>query len=511
MLNRIKKSFNFVSQRIQKSILIKYLFVTVSIILVSFLILGTVLIVFVSDRWQEEKQSLLATNASNTAMIAGNQAVLTRIENGTNQPDYECTFDTSLAFYFYTNAKSINADIFMVDLKGNTEICSEIADSQTPICRHSVKTVPQSAINAVLSSKSGDYRTTGTLGDMYPDANYIVGVPVTVTDSTGNNIIVAVVFAVTSADMVSAFANDIIKVLIITIIIAFIIDLAVIYFMTYRLIHPLRQISTAAKAFGDGDFSIRVPVTSSDETGLLAISFNNMATSIAASENMYRSFVANVSHELKTPMTTIAGFIDGILDGTIPPEMQEKYLKIVSEEIRRLSRIIHSMLVLSKIDSGEIPLRPVRFELTGTIVNSLLVFEQQIEKKDLSILGMENMESVYVNGDPDLIHQVVYNLLENAVKFTNEGGYIEVSIRREDHKEYVKIKNSGSGIAKEELIHIFERFYKTDKSRSQDKSGVGLGLYIVKTIIQLHGGNITVDSVEGEYTEFEFYLPDSSK
>lgn len=506
IFNRIKKSYDFFSQHIRRSILIKYITVTAVLLIISFLILGTVITTFVTDRWQEEKQSLLAVNASNTAKIAENLAILTHYDSG----EYLCTFNQTLPFYFYTNAKSINADIFMVDLKGNMEICSEVPDNNT-VCKHSMQTVPQSDIEQVISSESGTYRTMGNLGGIYSEKNYIVGVPVVVDEQPGKPVTVAVVFAVSSADVVSEFINDIIKVLVITIIIAFIIDFILVYYLTYRMIHPLSQITTAAKAFGEGDFSIRVPVTTDDETGMLAESFNTMATSIAASENMYRSFVANVSHELKTPMTSISGFVDGILDGTIPPEMHNKYLKIVSEETRRLSRIIHSMLVLSKIDGGEIPLHPVRFELTNTIVNCLLVFEQQIEKKRISILGTENMETVYVNGDPDLIHQVVYNILENAVKFTNEDGYIEISIRREDNKEYVKIKNSGHGIAKEELIHIFERFYKTDKSRSQDKSGVGLGLYIVKTIVMLHGGNIRVDSVLDDYTEFEFYLPDSLK
>ena len=216
-----------------------------------------------------------------------------------------------------------------------------------------------------------------------------------------------------------------------------------------------------------------------------------MAESLSSSENIRRSFVANVSHELKTPMTTIAGFIDGILDGTIPPDKEKYYLRIVSDEVKRLSRLVKSMLDLSRIDSGSLNLIPKRFDMTETIFTTLITFEQQIERKNIDILGLE----------------VVYNLLENAVKFVNNNGYIEIKIIDESNRLVVSIKNSGEGISSEEVKRVFERFYKTDKSRSQDKNGMGLGLYIVKTIIKLHGGEIKAESKLDEYCKFEFWIP----
>ena len=248
-------------------------------------------------------------------------------------------------------------------------------------------------------------------------------------------------------------------------------------------------------------------MTTRDEMGELAVAFNHMADSLATGESSSRSFIANVSHELKTPMTTISGFIDGILDGTIPPEKQEHYLKIVSSEVKRLSRLVKSMLNLSRIDSGELRLRPATFDINQTVLDAMLSFEKPIEDKKLEVRGLEDSVSIKVDGDPDMIHQVVYNLIENAVKFTNEGGYIEV--RTEDLKDrvVVHIKNSGEGIAPDEITRIFQRFYKTDKSRSKDKTGMGLGLYIVRTIIKLHGGEITVSSIQGEFSEFSFWLP----
>ena len=265
--------------------------------------------------------------------------------------------------------------------------------------------------------------------------------------------------------------------------------------------------SAAAKSFGNGDFSMRVPVTSSDEIGQLALAFNNMADSLSNSESMNRSFVANVSHELKTPMTTIAGFIDGILDGTIPPERQTHYLRIVSDEVKRLSRLVKTMLNLSRIDNGELKLRPADFDISETVLSTVLTFEKSIEEKHIDIRGLDTLTPQQVRGDEDLLHQVIYNLVENAVKFTNKGGYIAFTVSDSIDRVAVAIENSGSGIQADELPMVFEKFYKTDKSRSQDKNGMGLGLYLVKTIIKLHGGDITVSSAVDQYTQFSFYIP----
>jgi signal transduction histidine kinase len=222
-------------------------------------------------------------------------------------------------------------------------------------------------------------------------------------------------------------------------------------------------------------------------------------------ENSRKSFVANVSHELKTPMTTIGGFIDGILDGTIPPEKHRQYLKIVSEEVSRLSRLVRSMLNISKYETGEVKLKITSFDVTSLAVKTLLLFEGQIEKKKIEIKGLDS-PPLYMEGDVDLIQQVVYNLVENAVKFVNEGGYIAFKFEYQNENAVFSIKNSGEGLTQDELPKVFDRFYKTDESHGKDKTGVGLGLAIVRSIINLHGGNILVRSAKGEYTEFSFSL-----
>ncbi|MBR6334543.1 MAG: HAMP domain-containing histidine kinase, partial [Clostridia bacterium] len=235
--------------------------------------------------------------------------------------------------------------------------------------------------------------------------------------------------------------------------------------------------------------------------------FNTMAKELSALEYSRRSFVSNVSHELKTPMTTISGFIDGILDGTIDGKDEKKYLSIVSDEVRRLSRLVTGMLNISKLEAGKMELNPVEFDISEMLFTTLLSFEQILERKNIDVRGLDSVTENKIRADKDMINQVIYNLTDNAVKFTPEGGYIEVASKSDAEKVIVKIRNSGKGIPEEEINQIFERFYKVDRSRSYDTKGAGMGLYIVKTLIELHGGEITARSQEGEYTEFIFSLP----
>ena len=199
--------------------------------------------------------------------------------------------------------------------------------------------------------------------------------------------------------------------------------------------------------------------------------------------------------------------IDGILDGTIPPEEEKKYLSIVSSEVKRLSRMVVSMLNISKIEAGEIKLAETKYDVSKQIFETLLSFEKTIDEKNIEIVGFEDMNGVIIEADRDLIQQVIYNLLDNAVKFTPQGGTIKLSAVSNSEGTRVAIRNSGAGVSEEEIARIFERFYKVDKSRSFDTKGVGLGLYIVKTIINMHDGEITASSKQGEYTEFAFEIP----
>lgn len=479
-----------------KTLFKKYLRITSLIILISFFILSVIMLVFVTTYWNTEKRNLLQKNAQSVAEIAAES--VTSVENNV----YTIHTERMQAF-ISAFSENTDADIFVTKLDGQIVIAAYTGTSR-------VNKAKKVGVDIVQKAISGRYIGQGDLGGIYDQSYYTVGVPI-VVDINGNKATIGTVFTSYNVHSFNTFRGEIIRVFVLAAIAAFMVAFCAVWLFSYKLVRPLRNMAAAARAFGDGNFSIRVPVTSQDEIGELAIAFNNMASSLSSGESVRRNFIANVSHELKTPMTTIAGFIDGILDGTIPEEKQSYYLNIVSQEVKRLSRLVRTMLDLSRIDSGELRLRPARFDLTNTILIALISFEKAIEDKQLEIRGLENAESLFVDGDPDMIHQVVYNLIENAVKFTNPGGFIEIRILDQDVKTIVAIRNSGAGIAPDELSLIFDRFYKTDKSRSQDKNGMGLGLYIVRTIIRLHGGEINVSSVQNEYCQFEFWLPKKSE
>jgi signal transduction histidine kinase len=478
----------------KKTLFKKYLRITTAVILASFLVVSVTILLFVTDYWKHEKREILLRSATNVAALARSYAT----EAGKNV--YVINANTMGAFTT-TFAQNIESDIFITDTSGKTIISSYggqggVVDVSKPVDSKIMRQVLQD-----------HYSAEGTMNGRYQNNYYIVGVPI-IKNENGEQITIGAVFAAYSTETFTAFRWSIVQMLCYALLAAFAVSFAVVWLFTYRLVQPLRKMASAANSFGKGNFSVRVPISRDDEIGQLAEAFNNMADSLASSESASRSFIANVSHELKTPMTTIAGFIDGILDGTIPPEKEKDYLGIVSQEVKRLSRLVRTMLDLSRIDSGALKLRPARFDLTNTILVSLLSFEKKIEEKQIEVQGLENAKSVFIEGDPDMLHQVVYNLIDNAVKFTNEGGYLKIEIFQRDGRTTVSVENSGPGIAQDELPMVFERFYKTDKSRSRDKNGMGLGLYIVRTIVRLHGGDIKAESEQNQFTRFEFWVPD---
>ena len=281
--------------------------------------------------------------------------------------------------------------------------------------------------------------------------------------------------------------------------------LIAVYVISERIIAPLKEISRAAKKFAAGKLDVRVRVHGCEEVAELAVAFNHMAESLEASEKMRNTFISNVSHDLRTPMTSISGFVDGILDGVIPPEKHHHYLGIVSEEIKRLSRLVVSLLDLSRIQAGERKFTMAPFDICEMTRQILFSFEKKIESKKLNIEFDFDEENITAIADRDAIYQVLYNICDNAVKFSNVEGTLRLGINKTKNRKYlVSIYNEGQGISSEDLSHIFERFYKSDKSRGLDKSGVGLGLYISKTIIEAHEEEIFVKSEHGKNCTFYF-------
>ncbi len=273
-----------------------------------------------------------------------------------------------------------------------------------------------------------------------------------------------------------------------------------------RIAKPFSEIGQAVNNYAKGNTSIRLKTDYDDEIADLANSINDMMDTIERNDKHKDTFLASVAHDLRTPMTTISGFADGILDGTIPPERQKHYLEIISEETKRLSRLISTLLTTTKMQNQK--MNPKPFDITEKALSTLFTFEGQIDDKRLNV-EIPNHDSIIVNADPDAIHQVFYNLLHNAVKFSPTGGMLIVDLKKDEAlgKAFITIKNDGVGIPEEEVPHVFDKFYKSDRSRGLDKSGMGLGLFIVKTVIDSHKEKITVESGTNKGCSFTFTLP----
>lgn len=306
---------------------------------------------------------------------------------------------------------------------------------------------------------------------------------------------------------VSEFSQRLLTALVITVLVIGVLGALVFYLNTVQLLKPVINITRESENYAKGDFSNRVTLTGEPEFDRLASTMNRMADFIDKNERSRKRFVSDISHELKTPMTTIGGFVDNILDGTIPPERQKHYLRIVSSEVQRMTRMVHTMLNISRFEEGTMSPQFERAELTHLLITTLLLFEKKIDAKGLRVEGLEACPKTFAEVDKDLMQQVFYNLTENAIKFVNDGGYLFLAVESTQTQVHVHLRNSGEGLTQEETAHVFERFYKTDASRGRDRTGVGLGLSIVSRIMVLHGGTVTVKSVQGEYTEFIVSLP----
>jgi len=278
------------------------------------------------------------------------------------------------------------------------------------------------------------------------------------------------------------------------------------YILSSRISKPIKEMSVAAKSFAQGKFGTRLPVKGKDEMAELATALNDMATALEKNEEMRRTFIANVSHDLRTPMTSISGFIDGILSGLIPQDKHQYYLTIVQSEVSRLSRLVSSLLDISKIQAGERKFNMMPFDICELARQILISLEKSIDEKHIDIEFDCDRDKINVLADKDAIYQVVYNLCDNAVKFTDVSGKIDIKISIKDKKVFFSVYNTGQGITEEDLPFVFDRFYKSDRSRGLDKGGVGLGLSIVKTIIDSHGEDIWVKSEYGSFCEFVFTL-----
>ena len=395
-----------------------------------------------------------------------------------------------------TIGSSTGEHIFITGPDGYIITCSD-ADLQ---CGHVGATLDSGVLAALPKSGYATFRDT--LGGFYTDMHYTVVTALTGPDGR----VLGHLFVSRDTQAALTVWQTILPLFFLISLVVLLLALAFGYASSRYLSQPLRQMAEVARRFGRGELAVRVETARTDEIGELAEAFNSMADSLEKSETRRREFIANVSHELKTPMTTIAGFADGILDGTIPPESERKYLQTISSETKRLSRLVRSMLELSRLQAGDRgALLQKSFDITELLRVTLINFADKIEQRGLDVDFQVPEDSVQVLGDPDAITQVIYNLLDNAIKFSKEGTQLGISLWKDSAKAYVSVRNHGSTIPESEIPLLFDRFHKSDRSRSQDRDGVGLGLYIVKTILNNHGEDIAVTSRQG-VTDFVFTL-----
>lgn len=311
----------------------------------------------------------------------------------------------------------------------------------------------------------------------------------------------------TEMSALNAEKEDMLNIMYITLAALLVLSLFVLLLIGYLIYYPMKKITKAASEYAAGNLAYQIELNTEDEFGHLADSMNLMARELNEMEQYERKFIANISHDFRSPLTSIKGYVEAMMDGTIPVEFQEKYFNIVLFETDRLKKLTEELLTLNSFGSKRGMLEISTFDINAIIKNTAASFEGRCRERRISIELLFESWHQPVKADMSKIQQVLYNLIDNAIKFSNDNSVIEVETTIKHEKVFVSVKDHGTGIPKESQKKIWERFYKTDSSRGKDKRGTGLGLAIVKEIIQNHDEHINVISTEGVGTEFTFSLP----
>ena len=470
-----------------KSVYLRNFVATAMLVTVSFLLTTLAFIGIARSYIINDYQKTMESSAAEVARMAAAVA------------DYDGLHSWSLSMNLSSISHSTGNHIFVTDENGEIVCCSD----QRNRCDHLGKQLPEDVTS--MLSQNGTLRLLSSLGSLYGEKRYVVGEAIT----GRNGALIGYAFVTcASANMFGAWETFLAIALLVAVVV-FTLALIISLFYSKRMARPLDEMAAASRKFARGDFSVRVKQVEdpTDEMGALIESFNKMADSLEKAEERRSEFIANISHELRTPMTTISGFADGILDGTIPKDQEGKYLRSISDETKRLSRLVREMLDVSRMrnNASDATKRTV-FDLTELILQTMLSFESRATKKNLDVDPQLPENHILVRADRDGITQVIYNLIDNAVKFAEPGSTITIRLYKDDGKAYISIRDKGETIPPDDLPFIFDRFHKSDRSRSLDKSGMGLGLYLVKSIINSHDEDIAVQSEDG-YTEFVFTLP----
>ena len=469
-----------------KSVYFRNFFVTALLVFCCFLIVSASFVVLGRRNLISETRISMAANADEVMRAA---TALSREESISSW---------NLRMTISSIAVSTDKHIILCDRDGVVVSCSDLDLN----CPHIGQKLDPIIISTLIDTRLYDQQSS--LNGFYHGPRLVVGKPI----FKGYGLLG---FVFVSADTVSVTSvwKEFVGVILGITVTVMLIAMAAAFVFSKKTAEPLDEMARAARRFARGDFSVRVPSKGhrNDEIGGLLDAFNNMAASLEEADTQRRAFIANVSHELRTPMTTIAGFADGILDGTIPPEQERKYLQKISDETKRLSRLVRNMLDLSQAEyRAADPTKRTKFDVSELMLTTLLSFEDRATKKQLDVDPQLPEDPIVVFADRDAITQVIYNLLDNAVKFAAVGSVITLRLYKRGKKAYISVKNCGETIPPDDLPYIFDRFHKSDRSRSLDKNGVGLGLHLVKTILKNHEEDIVATSHDG-VTEFLFTLP----
>ncbi len=448
------------------------------------------------------KRSVFSSIGKNDGILAGNLLKQYQEENKTKKASVDWISDGSAQELFDWNTEETHALYFLFNTEGNCVICSKQVN-----CEKTKIHLDDSALQMI--QEEGSY-LSDTLAMLNPKERHpMISKGSVISFSEPNGTITNYyLFSNTVTSVMDVFMTRIwISGLLCCVILTGVLVSITALFLNQHQ-KPLEQMMRIAQQCAKGNYTEHLNPGSFEEPSYeaMAYSVNELAYAAENAENQRKQFVSNVSHELRTPMTIISGYVDGMLDGTVPKNKRIQYLSIVSQEMQRLKILISSMLNLTKFDNGTIQIHYQLFSIQDLVFRTILMFESRLEKRNITLVGLDS-NPVQVWGDPDLIGQVIYNLFENAVKFVNTGGTITFTFTEESKNTVIAIRNTGAGISKEELPKIFERFYKSDDSRSHDKTGLGIGLDITKHIVRLHKAQISVSSEEGEYTEFSISLP----
>ena len=471
--------------------------VTISLILtVSFLILSLILANFVTEYESDARQDELDRTALGGVRLLSDSLVFEGVE------DLSVMLETSSTRYgaYFRGYLSNTEDmiLFISDTEGRILLAANGTETSPS---YQGRLLADGFAARMIENGGG----TGKDALLSGEESYLYSAhPVTLSDGTP----VGLVVTLSVADPFGGMTETLIRTVLLTSLWIILGALVVLYLFCERVAGPLREMGHVTKSFAKGHFDRRVTVVGCDEIATLGTAFNQMADSLEQLETMRNSFISNVSHDLRTPMTTILGFIEGLNSGAIPEEKREYYLGVISEEVRRLSRLVTELLDLSRLQSGTRKFDFAPFDICEMARLILIANEQRIDKKKLEVVFSAEADNILVNGDRDAIHQVLYNLCDNAIKFAREGGEFRIAIVPVSRRKIgVTVYNEGEGIPADDIPFVFDRFYKSDKSRGRDKTGAGLGLYISKTIMDAHGEDLTLESEEGRFCAFTFTLP----